>query len=346
MNRQGPAGAGQFIADDDSGETATAAADNFSDTLLRDDDFDFSSDDLFELMWQGGGPGLEQPAAVSCLRLSPAPPPVVAPSPPSPDHHHAYYAAAPSEEEMAAWLYLIVSGGGDSDFAGQLRRSESDDGRREALPEKGSMQTSTEDRRPGELRELIKDTSIDDSGEKKTSAASGAGSRRPPHSAGVHNLTEKRRRFKITEKLKTLQQLVPGCDKSDQASTLDQTILYMKSLQHQVNAMSVVGSGMARQPPTMYPQYLPPPPTMPLPLALGVVLAAGSPPTMAPFGAMLPYPHYPAVLLPPPPALYCPAAAATAPSVARAAGGGSHRRHGSSGGGRCKSSSSQLRQKQ
>ncbi|KAG8049169.1 hypothetical protein GUJ93_ZPchr0009g143 [Zizania palustris] len=365
MSRQeaaGPAGAGQFIAAADySGEPATAAADNFSDDMmLRDDDnFDFSSDNLFELMCQGGGrpdAGLEQPPVMSsCLRLSPAPAP--APAPPSPDHHHhSYYAAAaaaPSEEEMAAWLYVIVSGddGGDN-FAGhQLRRPEADDGRREALPEK----TSTEDR-ARELRELIKDTAIDDSCEKKTlpsaagaGAGAGAGSRtRHLHSAGVHNLTEKRRRLKITEKLKTLQQLVPGCDKTDQASTLDQTIMYMKSLQDQVNTMSVVGSGMAPGPqPAMYPQYLPPTtPTPTMPLALGLVLAAVPPPTMAPFGAMLPYPHYPAVLLPPPATLYRPAAAATAQSVARAAGGGgSHRRHGSSSGCRSKSSSShQLRQ--
>uniref|UniRef100_A0A0D9Y152 BHLH domain-containing protein n=1 Tax=Leersia perrieri TaxID=77586 RepID=A0A0D9Y152_9ORYZ len=61
---------------------------------------------------------------------------------------------------------------------------------------------------------------------RKTSRA-----RRSSRYSETHNLTEKRRRCRINEKLKTLQQLVPGCDKSNQASTLDKTIRYMKSLQ-------------------------------------------------------------------------------------------------------------------
>uniref|UniRef100_A0A0E0JC11 BHLH domain-containing protein n=1 Tax=Oryza nivara TaxID=4536 RepID=A0A0E0JC11_ORYNI len=71
-----------------------------------------------------------------------------------------------------------------------------------------------------------------------------------------------KRRCKINENLKTLQQLVPGCDKSNnQASTLDKTIRYMKSLQQHVQAMSVgcimkpAAAGVSYQP---FPQ--PPPP--------------------------------------------------------------------------------------
>ncbi|KAG8092960.1 hypothetical protein GUJ93_ZPchr0012g19512 [Zizania palustris] len=187
----------------------------------------------------------------------------------------------------------------------------------------------------------VQNAASDDSGERKkhqqASSSSGGGSTRKSHhySAGAHNLTEKRRRFKITESLKTLQQLVPGCDKSDQASTLDQTIQYMKSLQDQVTAMSssvvVAGSGMAAPSPAMYrpatavhPQYMQP---------------------TVPFAAMLPCPHYSAcavMLAPTASSLYQPAAAATAPiSLAPAAAGGSHRRqHGSSTGGRSKNSSS------
>ncbi|KAF0890049.1 hypothetical protein E2562_036425 [Oryza meyeriana var. granulata] len=203
MNAQDPAVAGLFIFTDDghNGENAAVAGnDGFSD-MLRDFDY-FTEDDLFELMWQGGASCFEQPA-----------------SPPA--------AAAPSEEEMAAWLYPIVSG----EVAGG--RTEADDGRRGALPEKETME-----HRPGGL--MTTDAASDDSGErKKQVSSSAAGARtRSHHAAGAHNLTEKRRRFKITERLRTLQRLVPGCDKSNQASTLDQTIQYMKSLQHQLKAMA------------------------------------------------------------------------------------------------------------
>ncbi|CAM0913065.1 unnamed protein product [Alopecurus aequalis] len=71
-----------------------------------------------------------------------------------------------------------------------------------------------------------------------------------------------RRRCKISDRLRTLQQLVPGCDKSNQASTLEHTIQYMKSLQQQVQSMSTV----------TYPAV--------------------------PYGAMIPYAHYHAVMMP------------------------------------------------
>ena len=84
---------------------------------------------------------------------------------------------------------------------------------------------------------------------------------------------------------------------SNQASTLDQTIQYLKSLQHHVQAMSI---GPARPAaaavPVVPPQYAPPgaPPVMP---AAPVVLAASAQTTMVPFGAMLQtMPHYPAAV--------------------------------------------------
>jgi len=127
---------------------------------------------------------------------------------------------------------------------------------------------------------------------------------------------------------------------SNQASTLDQTIQYLKSLQHHVQAMSI---GPARPAaaavPVVPPQYAPPgaPPVMP---AAPVVLAASAQTTMVPFGAMLQtMPHYPAavpVMMPASaaplsysyPAAPPPRAAAVAPGGAGSSSA-SHR-HGSS----------------
>nr|CAB3462522.1 unnamed protein product [Digitaria exilis] len=123
--------------------------------------------------------------------------------------------------------------------------------------------------------------------------AGGSSRRSSQHGDAAHNLTEKRRRHKINEKLRTLQQLVPGCD--DKASTLDQTIQYLKSLQHHIQAMSVVPSPVA------------PAIAMPMPPAAPMVLAPAAP-AMGPFGGMLHLPggHYPVDGLP----VMMPAAAA------------------------------------
>ncbi|RLN28717.1 transcription factor APG-like isoform X2 [Panicum miliaceum] len=162
----------------------------------------------------------------------------------------------------------------------------------------------------------------------------GGSSKRSRHGE-AHNLTEKRRRNKINERFKTLQQLVPGCDK---ASTLDKTIEYMKSLQHHVEAMSVVGPPRPAAAPVVPPQYAPPgaaPLAVPMMPAAPVILAP-APTTMVPFGAMLhQMPHYPAavpVMMPASaapvsyPAAPPPRAAAVAPG---GAGSSASRRHGS-----------------
>ncbi|MCH90625.1 transcription factor PIF1-like, partial [Trifolium medium] len=74
--------------------------------------------------------------------------------------------------------------------------------------------------------------------------------------AEVHNLSERRRRDRINEKMKALQELIPRSNKSDKASMLDEAIEYLKSLQLQVQMMSM-GCGMV---PMMFPgiqQYMP-----------------------------------------------------------------------------------------
>ncbi|KAH9320822.1 hypothetical protein KI387_015461, partial [Taxus chinensis] len=56
--------------------------------------------------------------------------------------------------------------------------------------------------------------------------------------AEVHNLSEKRRRNRINEKMKALQNLIPNSNKTDKASMLDEAIDYLKKLQLQVQILS------------------------------------------------------------------------------------------------------------
>ncbi|XP_002984591.2 transcription factor PIF3 [Selaginella moellendorffii] len=61
--------------------------------------------------------------------------------------------------------------------------------------------------------------------------------------AEVHNLSERKRRDRINERMKALQELIPNSNKTDKASMLDEAIEYLKLLQHQLQMMSM-RSGM------------------------------------------------------------------------------------------------------
>ncbi|GLT88474.1 hypothetical protein SLE2022_064990 [Rubroshorea leprosula] len=78
----------------------------------------------------------------------------------------------------------------------------------------------------------------------------GTGSKRS-RAAEVHNLSERRRRDRINEKMRALQELIPNCNKVDKASMLDEAIEYLKTLQIQVQIMSM-GAGLY-MPPMMLP---------------------------------------------------------------------------------------------
>ncbi|XP_044501805.1 transcription factor PIF4-like isoform X2 [Mangifera indica] len=88
---------------------------------------------------------------------------------------------------------------------------------------------------------------LDSAGGNKSSQRSG--SCRRSRSAEVHNLSERRRRDRINEKMRALQELIPHCNKTDKASMLDEAIEYLKSLQLQLQVMWM-GSGMT---PMMFP---------------------------------------------------------------------------------------------
>ncbi|KAF8377565.1 hypothetical protein HHK36_030947 [Tetracentron sinense] len=69
--------------------------------------------------------------------------------------------------------------------------------------------------------------------------------------AEVHNLSEKRRRSRINEKMKALQKLIPNSNKTDKASMLDEAIEYLKQLQLQLQMLSM-RNGLSS-----HPMYLP-----------------------------------------------------------------------------------------
>ncbi|KAL1543374.1 transcription factor UNE10-like isoform X2 [Salvia divinorum] len=68
--------------------------------------------------------------------------------------------------------------------------------------------------------------------------------------AAIHNQSERKRRDKINQKMKTLQKMVPHSSKNDKASMLDEVIEYLKQLQAQVHLMSRMNMNM---PPMMLP---------------------------------------------------------------------------------------------
>ncbi|KAM1691491.1 hypothetical protein ACFXTN_030278 [Malus domestica] len=98
----------------------------------------------------------------------------------------------------------------------------------------------------------VEDESV---GVKKGAHARGKGSKRS-RAAEVHNLSERRRRDRINEKMRALQELIPNSNKTeifimtykvDKASMLDEAIEYLKTLQLQVQIMSM-GAGMYMPP--------------------------------------------------------------------------------------------------
>ncbi|KAJ6675853.1 TRANSCRIPTION FACTOR SPATULA-LIKE ISOFORM X1 [Salix viminalis] len=84
------------------------------------------------------------------------------------------------------------------------------------------------------------DFSCDSEGvEVQANAARPRSSSKRSRAAEVHNLSEKRRRSRINEKMKALQNLIPNSNKTDKASMLDEAIEYLKQLQLQVQMLTM-----------------------------------------------------------------------------------------------------------
>ncbi|KAM7280871.1 hypothetical protein ACFE04_008005 [Oxalis oulophora] len=80
----------------------------------------------------------------------------------------------------------------------------------------------------------------DDDGDRpRSSSTIITSSSKRSRAAEVHNMSEKRRRSRINEKMKALQCLIPNSNKTDKASMLDEAIEYLKDLQLQVQMLSM-----------------------------------------------------------------------------------------------------------
>ncbi|KAL2556965.1 Transcription factor PIF1 [Forsythia ovata] len=128
--------------------------------------------------------------------------------------------------------------------------------------------------------------------------ARGSTSTKRSRAAEVHNQSERRRRDRINEKMKALQELIPRCNKSDKASMLDEAIEYLKSLQLQVQMMSM-GCGMV---PVMYPgiQQFMPAMGMSMGMRMGMGMGMGMGIDMGMNRPMVPYPSHPGSAIPNP----------------------------------------------
>ncbi|KAG1326075.1 transcription factor PHYTOCHROME INTERACTING FACTOR-LIKE 15 [Cocos nucifera] len=114
-------------------------------------------------------------------------------------------------------------------------------------PKMGVKRKSHEGEESGYLSEDFEDMSV---GLRKPATGRGMSAKRS-RAAEVHNLSERRRRDRINEKMRALQELIPNCNKTDKASMLDEAIEYLKTLQMQVQIMSMNG-GLC-MPPFLHP---------------------------------------------------------------------------------------------
>ncbi|KAJ4953572.1 hypothetical protein NE237_030404 [Protea cynaroides] len=75
---------------------------------------------------------------------------------------------------------------------------------------------------------------------KKVQTSKSSVSTKRNRAAAIHNQSERKRRDKINQRMKTLQKLIPNSSKTDKASMLDEVIEYLKQMQAQVQMMSRV----------------------------------------------------------------------------------------------------------
>ncbi|XP_078427719.1 uncharacterized protein LOC144700169 [Wolffia australiana] len=146
----------------------------------------------------------------------------------------------------------------------------------------------------------------------KQDESSRSASKKRQRAAEVHNLSERRRRDRINEKMKALQELVPGSNKLDKASMLDDAIRYMKFLKNHVQMMSMGCPMLPMMVPGAHPHhYLPQMgmPTMPMAMNMGMAMGSYSVPLISGFQATpaspgaLPFGSGPAPARPSPPSV-------------------------------------------
>ncbi|XP_048429632.1 transcription factor PIF1 isoform X2 [Pyrus x bretschneideri] len=191
----------------------------------------------------------------------------------------------PAKEVTTCEMSLTSSPGGSSESASAS-----------AEPMSAQKPPPTADNRKRKGREVAAaadDTEIQcedvefESANGKKQVRGSTSSTKRSRAAEVHNLSERRRRDRINEKMKALQELIPRCNKSDKASMLDEAIEYLKSLQLQVQMVSM-GCGMV---PMMFPgvqQMM----SMPMGMGIGMGMGMGMGMEMASINRpMMPFPN-------------------------------------------------------
>ncbi|KAK8473556.1 hypothetical protein PHAVU_001G168700 [Phaseolus vulgaris] len=193
-------------------------------------------------------------------------------------------AAEPEEGGAGAPVPSTSAGGGRSTMMCDVTAPSSPGGS-SSIGEPVQVAAAEDRKRKGREAEEWESQSEDvdfDSEAKKQ--VRGSTSTKRSRAAEVHNLSERRRRDRINEKMKALQELIPRCNKSDKASMLDEAISYLKSLQLQVQMMSM-GCGMV---PMMFPgiqQYMP---AMGMGVGMSMGMEMGMNRPVMPFPNMLP----------------------------------------------------------
>ncbi|KAF8089548.1 hypothetical protein N665_0502s0015 [Sinapis alba] len=91
--------------------------------------------------------------------------------------------------------------------------------------------------------------------EQETRGEAGRSNGRRGRAAAIHNESERRRRDRINQRMRTLQKLLPTASKADKVSILDDVIEHLKQLQAQVQFMSL-RANLPQQ--MMMPQLSPP----------------------------------------------------------------------------------------
>ncbi|CAN6978383.1 hypothetical protein BRARA_I04061 [Brassica rapa] len=152
------------------------------------------------------------------------------------DHQVTHPPVSMSDRSKNVEERLDTSSGGSSGCS-----KETESGRSVSISRKRkhAMDTDQESMSQSDVRLMPTD---DQTMGNKSSQRSG--STRRSRAAEVHNLSERRRRDRINERMKALQELIPHCSKTDKASILDEAIDYLKTLQMQLQVMWM-GSGMA-----------------------------------------------------------------------------------------------------
>ncbi|PWA67204.1 myc-type, basic helix-loop-helix (bHLH) domain-containing protein [Artemisia annua] len=116
--------------------------------------------------------------------------------------------------------------------------------------------------------------------EKKKGKGKSSISTKRSRAAAVHNQSERKRRDKINQKMKTLQKLVPNANKTDKASMLDEVIEYLKQLQGQINMINRMNMSPMMMPLAMQQQQFQMAMMNPMGLGMGMGMGMGMPGVM------------------------------------------------------------------